>query len=174
VTNDLSDQIGVLVVESSNVLLAEALQGSGFVEEVGNDFSWAALPTEAGAVLQGGGPETTEDTLEPLQWSMRQIRAPQAHAIEAGWRAVDVGILDTGIDGRHVDFDDDALPGGGTNVDCAHGHNSITFLPDGPGVGNPDPCIDNQFHGTHVAGIVAAQANGVGVVGVAPNVTLVP
>ncbi len=39
---------------------------------------------------------------------------------------------------------------------------------------NPVPCIDNGFHGTHVAGIVAAQANGHGVVGVAPNVTLVP
>jgi subtilisin family serine protease len=44
----------------------------------------------------------------------------------------------------------------------------------GPGIGNPNPCVDNQFHGTHVAGIVAAQANGLGVVGVAPNVTLVP
>jgi subtilisin family serine protease len=47
-------------------------------------------------------------------------------------------------------------------------------MPAGPGVGNPDPCIDNAFHGTHVAGIVGAQANGLGVVGVAPNVTLVP
>jgi subtilisin family serine protease len=47
-------------------------------------------------------------------------------------------------------------------------------MPTGPGVGNPDPCIDNAFHGTHVAGIVGAQANGLGVVGVAPNVTLVP
>ena len=36
------------------------------------------------------------------------------------------------------------------------------------------PCVDNQFHGTHVAGIVAAQANTTGVTGVAPNVTLVP
>ena len=41
-------------------------------------------------------------------------------------------------------------------------------------MGNPDPCTDNQFHGTHVAGTIAAQANGIGVVGVAPNVTLVP
>jgi subtilisin family serine protease len=83
-----------------------------------------------------------------------------------------VGILDTGIDATHADFQDPL--GGGTNVDCARGRNSIAFLPGGPGVGTPAPCVDNQFHGTHVAGIVAAQANGVGVVGVAPNVTLVP
>ena len=85
--------------------------------------------------------------------------------------SVDVGILDSGIDGRHPDF---LVDGKGSNVDCARGHNSVSFLPSGPGVGNPDPCTDNHFHGTHVAGTVAAQANGIGVVGVAPNVTLVP
>jgi subtilisin family serine protease len=47
-------------------------------------------------------------------------------------------------------------------------------VPTGPGVGTPDPCTDNQFHGTHVAGTIAARVNGIGVVGVAPNVTLVP
>jgi subtilisin family serine protease len=41
-------------------------------------------------------------------------------------------------------------------------------------VGTTDPCIDNQFHGTHVAGTVGMRANGLGMVGVAPNVTLVP
>jgi subtilisin family serine protease len=102
---------------------------------------------------------------------MQLIRAPEAHAVQAGWRAVDVGILDTGIDGLHLDFDDDAVPGGSTNVDCARGRD---FVPEGPGIGNPDPCVDNSFHGTHVAGIVAAQANNYGVVGVAPNITLVP
>ena len=56
-------------------------------------------------------------------------------------------------------------------MDCVKGRD---FVPEGPGVGNPVPCVDNQFHGTHVAGIVAAQANGAGVVGVAPNVTVVP
>jgi subtilisin family serine protease len=60
---------------------------------------------------------------------------------------------------------------GGANVDCAKGRDFVAL---GPGIGNPAPCVDNQFHGTHVAGIVAAQANAHGVVGVAPNVTLVP
>jgi subtilisin family serine protease len=79
-------------------------------------------------------------------------------------------VLDSGIDGRHVDF----TKGGVSNVDCARGRNSLTTLPPGVAVGTPDPCTDNQFHGTHVAGTIGARANGIGIVGVAPNVTLVP
>jgi lantibiotic leader peptide-processing serine protease len=172
VTNDLMNQIGVLVVESANAAFAQIMQnyavvnGYAVVEEVAEDYTWVAPQA-------GGGPESTNDALESQQWSMQQIRAPEAHAIQAGWRAVDVGILDSGVDATHPDFDDDGLvPGGSTNVDCARGHDSV---PKGPGVsGVPFPCIDNGFHGTHVAGIVAAQANVQGVTGVAPNVTLVP
>ncbi len=175
VANDLTRQIGVLVAESSSPAFAETLRASGLVAEVGRDFGIKAIPSkgkEVNVSPNGGGPEQTEDPLEPLQWDMMQIRAPDAHDTQAGWRAVDVGILDTGIDARHADFQDPL--GGGTNVDCSRGRNSIAFLPTGPGAGNPDPCTDNQFHGTHVAGTVAAQANGLGVVGVAPNITLVP
>ncbi len=180
VTHDMSRQIGVLTVESANGLFIDTLRSSPLVEEVSEDYGWKAFPSTEEALqsgeltmldpdeVPGGGPEETADPLEPLQWSMKLIRAPQAHAIQAGSRAVQVGILDSGIDGRHQDFVVDQL---GTNVDCATGRDFVSL---GPGVGNPDPCTDNQFHGTHVAGIVAAQANGLGVVGVAPNVTLVP
>jgi subtilisin family serine protease len=163
VANDLSKQIGVLVVESSSATFASALAASALVETVGQDRRFRGLPD--------GGPEQTADPAETLQWDMAQIRAPQAHNFQAGARAVDVGILDSGVDGHHPDF---VVDGKGSNVDCARGRNSVGFLPSGPGVGSPDPCVDNQFHGTHVAGTVAAQANGIGVVGVAPNVTLVP
>ncbi len=163
VANDLSRQVGVLVVESSAAGFAAALSSSALVQTVAQDKKFKGLPD--------GGPEQTADPLESLQWDMQQIRAPQAHNFQAGARSVDVGILDSGIDGRHPDF---LVDGKGSNVDCARGRNSVSFLPSGPGVGSPDPCTDNQFHGTHVAGTVAAQANGIGVVGVAPNVTLVP
>lgn len=176
VAHDLAGQIGVMVVESDNALFADALRASSLVEEVGKEFVWKAYSSYEEALASGlltvvpddGGPEESEDPLESQQWSMQQIRAPEAHGTQAGWRAVDVGVLDTGIDGLHLDFQDaDDAP----NVDCARGRD---FIPEGPGAGSPDPCIDNNFHGTHVAGIVAAQANGHGVVGVAPNVTLVP
>jgi subtilisin family serine protease len=168
VTNDLLSQIGVLVVDSSNALFADVMRAYAVVEEVGEDFAPSRVPD--------GGPEQTTDPLEAPQWGMTQIQAPEAHGVQAGARSVDVGILDTGIDGAHLDFKDDPTnPLSSTNVDCSRGRNSITFVPaGGPGVGNSEPCIDNAFHGTHVAGIVAAQANGHGVVGVAPNVTLVP
>jgi subtilisin family serine protease len=166
VVRDLSRQVGMLVVTSPSPAFADVLRGTGLVEDVGRDFKWRGKPSDP-----GGGPFQTQDLLEPMQWDMQQIRTPQAHDVQAGARSVDVGILDSGIDGRHPEF---TVGPQGTNVDCARGRNSITFVPEGPGVGTPDPCTDNQFHGTHVAGTVGMQANQLGMVGVAPNVTLVP
>jgi subtilisin family serine protease len=188
VGTDLTSQIGFLTVRSANELFDEALRASPLVEEVGEDVVWKAYMSRdelfaTGATPLshpgdgGGGPEQTLDPLEGMQWSMRNIQAPDAHNEQSGWRAVDVGILDTGIDGAHLDFadlvDTSQTPpvGIGTNVDCARG---MDFVAVGPGVGTPIDCLDNNFHGTHVAGIVAAQANDHGVVGVAPNVTLIP
>ncbi len=153
------------MVVSATPAVAATIAASDLVADAAPDFSWKALPSI------DGGPEPTTDPGEALQWDMMQIRAPEAHEVQAGSRSVDVGILDSGIDGRHPDF---VLDTAGSNVDCARGRDSLAALPPGVAVGTPDPCTDNQFHGTHVAGTVAAQANGIGIVGVAPNVTLVP
>lgn len=188
---DLTKQIGVLVVDSPNALFDETLRASPLVAEAGEDFKWKAFQSRDEAIasgtvtlshpgdgLPGGGAEPHgADPLEAAQWDMRQIRTEEAHAIQAGSPLVEVGILDTGIDGEHVDFvdlDGAMYPGSRvpfSNVNCLKGRD---FTSDGPGVGNPDPCTDNNFHGTHVAGIVAARANEHGVVGVAPNVELIP
>lgn len=71
---------------------------------------------------------------------------------------VDVAIIDTGIDFEHPDLN---VVGG---VDCSGGgpfNRSCT--------GGGD---DDHFHGTHVAGTVAAIDDGVGVVGMAPGARL--
>ncbi|HEX6131135.1 MAG TPA: S8 family serine peptidase, partial [Actinomycetota bacterium] len=162
VANDLARQIGVLYVHSAKTTFASALAASPLVESVGADFGVQALPAWA--------PEPVDDPGETLQWDMQQIRTDQAHDIQGGIAAVDVGVLDSGVDGNHVDFKKGLV----SNVDCARGRNSLAALPPGVGVGTPDPCVDNQFHGTHVAGTIGARANGLGIVGVAPNVTLVP
>jgi hypothetical protein len=175
ITRDLSQQIGVLVVESPSAMFADVLRASPLVEEAAEDFRWKAFPSTQEALasgeltvleaseVPGGGPAPHADALEPLQWSMQQIRAPQAHAVQAGSPLVEVGILDSGVDAAHVDLS--------ANVDCVKARD---FVPLGPGIFVGGPCNDNQFHGTHVAGIVAGAINGVGIVGVAPKVKLVP
>jgi subtilisin family serine protease len=167
VVGDLSGQIGVLIVRSANESFDELMRASSLVANAGEDLSWQGVP----ASVPGGGPQPSADPLEALQWDMQQIRTEQAHAVQAGARAVDVGVLDTGIDNKHPDF---IGSDGSNNVDCARGHDSLAALPPGVAVGTPDPCTDNHFHGTHVAGTIGARANGIGMVGVAPNVTLVP
>ncbi|MFU8763834.1 MAG: S8 family serine peptidase [Haliea sp.] len=78
---------------------------------------------------------------------------------------VDVAVLDTGIDVDHPDLN----VVGGTN--CLYTRNGprrsrTVYCEDAAG-GD-----DDQYHGTHVAGTIAALDNGIGVVGVAPGARL--
>jgi subtilisin family serine protease len=180
VSFDLSRQIGVMFVTSSSRNFVAAMRDSSLVEEVGRDFGWKQYPSVEEALAAGtltivdsslAAPNNTlGEPLASQQWDMRMIRAFAANKVERGKRVVDVGILDSGVDGLHPDF----MTNGRSSVDCARGHNSVILQPDGPGVGTPDPCVDNQVHGTHVAGTVGARLNGIGIRGVAPGVTIVP
>src|SRR3989337_2028451 len=90
IANDLSSQIGVLHVHSPSSTFASALSASSLVESVGADFGWQGVPA-------GAAPEPVDDPGEAVQWDMQQIRTDEAHAIQGGISAVDVGVLDTGI-----------------------------------------------------------------------------
>jgi hypothetical protein len=181
VTADLSRQLGVMVVDSKNASFAQTMRSYALVAAVGQDFGWKQFPTMQDAIANGQltlvdpatvstpivGTGSAAEPLSGLQWDMAQIRVAQAHAHHTGSPNVRVGVVDTGIDGNHLDF----VKNGRSNVDCATG---ADFTAEGPGIGIPAACIDNNFHGTHVAGSIAARANGHGIVGIAPDVTLVP
>ncbi|WP_395692133.1 S8 family peptidase [Nocardioides sp.] len=106
--------------------------------------------------------EVTPDPREGEQWDMRMIKADQAHQVTDGRRSVLVGVLDSGIDPDHPDL--------AANIDTADSVNCSD-------AGRPDTSPTGWWpttsdHGTHVAGTIAAARNGVGIVGVAPNVRL--
>lgn len=118
----------------------------------------------------------TADPLDDQLWGQTAVRADLAHTKQAGDKRVKVGVIDTGIDGTHPDI--------APNFDRADSRNFTKDIPtdvngavvDGPCEyrGCVDPVDhDDAGHGTHVAGTIAAAANGFGVSGVAPNVTLV-
>jgi subtilisin family serine protease len=116
-----------------------------------------------------------EEPLAGRQWDMRMIGATVdgSYARQRGNRGVRVGILDSGVDASHPDI--------APNFNRALSRNFVTDLPDidGPCEEEPDrscsdpPDVDENGHGTHVAGTVAAAFNGVGIAGVAPRVDLV-
>ena len=105
-------------------------------------------------------PAPGNDTLSSLQWDMDQINAPAARAINGGSPSVTVGDIDTGIDYTHPDLA--ANVDFGKSVSCIGGVQDTT----------PAAWKDDHGHGTHTAGTIAAAKNGIGIVGVAPNVKI--
>ncbi|MEN3359683.1 MAG: hypothetical protein V7637_3665 [Mycobacteriales bacterium] len=110
------------------------------------------------------------EPLADLQWDMKMVKADQAAKTNTGDRRVLVGIIDSGIDTSNPDLAD--------RTDLNLSRNFVTDIPaiDGPCefAGCVDPVgHDDDGHGSHVAGTVAAAANGIGLSGVAPGVTLV-
>ena len=95
------------------------------------------------------------------QWSLAKIGAPEAWAHSTG-QGVRVGIVDTGVDLNHEDLAGRVVE----STSCVGA------------AGDPAKCKgsaqDDQGHGTHVAGIIAANKdNGLGIAGVAPDAQLV-
>jgi subtilisin family serine protease len=126
--------------------------------------SGSAFASAAGHWWGGDGgsghPVSDDDTFSPLQWWSQRISAPDAHAITGGSRKVVVGVIDTGVDPTHPDLDD--------NIDWSRSASCVS----GAAVRDPASWNDDSGHGTNVAGVIAAEANGIGIVGIAPNVRL--
>jgi len=88
-------------------------------------------------------------------WGVNRIEAASVHAENIKGTGVKVAVLDTGIDYNHPDLD-------------ANYKGGINIVDSGL---SADP-FDHNGHGTHVAGIIAAEHNSNGMVGVAPEVSL--
>ncbi|MCW2998857.1 MAG: family serine peptidase [Solirubrobacterales bacterium] len=104
------------------------------------------------------------------------IGAPEAWKVATGTGVV-VAVLDTGVDANHPDLRGALWTNAGEVPDNGRDDDGDGYVDDVHGVdlvnGDGDPA-DDEGHGTHVAGIIAARANGGGVVGLAPNAVLMP
>ena len=111
------------------------------------------------------------DPLDDKLWGLEMIRADQARKIEPGDRRVTVGILDTGVDASHPDIAPNFNWSLSRNFATGHARRRRRRAR-WPSCLDPVG-TDDGGHGTHVAGTIGAAANGFGLSGVAPNVTLV-
>ncbi|HEX8099137.1 MAG TPA: hypothetical protein VF660_02920, partial [Actinomycetota bacterium] len=109
--------IGVVIATSSSSTFRSKLLKDTRIEGAAATTNFASQLDQgevaaSGADESGGppqelpnGPATDQDeTLFPLQWDMRQIKTPEAHAITGGSPAVVVGDIDTGLDFDHPDL----------------------------------------------------------------------
>jgi subtilisin family serine protease len=131
----------------------------GIVSCLPNAAAARALEREAGVlsveddiVIHALAKPAPVPVAQAVPWGVLRILAPVVWGVTTG-DPVKVGIIDTGIDVSHPDLSGN-LKGG---VSCVAYASKYT---------------DDNGHGTHVAGIVAAVDNGYGVVGVAPQADL--
>ncbi|WP_090008154.1 S8 family serine peptidase [Lentzea albidocapillata] len=116
------------------------------------------------------------DPLDGDLWGLNLVRSNIARAKQAGDKRVYVGVLDTGVDGSHPDIAPNFNNELSRNFTVDIPNDSDGGVFDGPCEfrGCVDPANwDDGGHGTHVAGTIGAAANGFGISGVAPGVSLV-
>jgi len=133
--------------------LLSALQNDPRVDYINIDQSVSinAAPVEALAKRPGSG---TTEPAQVIPWGIKAI-----HANQTSIKNTDVYVIDTGIDSNHPDL---AALGSSTAIVTCSGTSTTCRT----------PWDDDNGHGTHVSGTIAALNNTIDVVGVAPGATL--
>jgi subtilisin family serine protease len=162
-------QIGLAVVRTTDSSFRDRITAAGFAD-VAEDVvvQWQPNDRVADIEFTANGPTAllvggSDETFFGLQWAPGAIHVPEAWAAGYEGRGARVAIVDGGIRSTHIDL--------APNLDVAH---SASFALDA--MGNTIPFNHDQgtfWHGTHVAGIVAAADNGIGTIGIAPQATII-
>lgn len=118
-------------------------------------------------------------------WGLKKSDAARAWSVSKGSRDIIVAVIDTGIDVKHEDLANNLWRNPGETGLDANGRDKASngidddgngFVDDVYGwnfVSNNNKLDDNHGHGTHIAGIIGAEAgNGKGISGIAPEVSL--
>jgi len=110
-------------------------------------------------------------------WGLDKINAPEVWNQNITGNGIVVAVVDSGVDYNHADLDSniwqntDEIAGNGIDddkngyIDDIRGWDFVSY--------DKEP-MDELGHGTHVAGLIAAQRNDVGITGVAYNAKIMP
>lgn len=147
------EEIGVGIAVSSDPDFEEAVKGVKGILAADAE-RYLALPQTYAYEYTDQEAAVVEPYYSIYQWDIRRVRADQAWEKTTGSHDTVVAILDTGIAWNHPDLASNMV-----FADCFSTQESCSVYP------------DLHWHGTHVAGTVAANSGG-GVVGVGPDLGL--
>jgi subtilisin len=143
------DLIGAKAVWVPDRAAAAKLASSPGVVRVDDDVIVEALFKEGSTKVN----RVASQPAEVLPWGIDRIDAEKVWPLGNTADPIKVGIIDTGISNKHPDL--------------------LTNIKDGVNTINPfKSWNDDNGHGSHVAGIIAALDNDIGVIGVGPKIDL--
>lgn len=133
-------------------------------------FSTALLPSVSASADASTYPPSigpiVEGDVTSYQWALRAVNATEAWSAATGVDQV-VADIDTGADANHPDLQGQVVEGAiverGTDGKLAVVQASLDRTSD-----------DWYGHGSHVAGIIAANDDGLGMTGIAPDASVMP
>ena len=146
----------ITMFSSVNGFAADLTAGEASALAKSPDVLYVEPAVERHAFDLGPAKETDADKVNPLgqvvPFGIDMVRAREVWPVTRG-EGINVVVVDTGIDFNHPELS--AVYMGGYNT-----------------LNTANPPMDDNDHGTHVSGTIAAADNNVGVVGVAPKVKL--
>ena len=138
--------------------------GSAQTSDAGSAQTSGAAP--AGGLSAVGEETVTEadsGTGEAIfNWGATEMKAAEAAVVDVRRAPVSVAVVDSGVEDTHPDLEG--------RVDTTR---SVKCSVNGMATQEVNGWRDEFYHGTHVAGIIAANHNGVGIDGIAPNASIV-
>lgn len=172
-TASADGQATVTCATSSTLTVSNSCNFSGLSPNV--SYKVRVVATNKRGSVASASEVTPKDALYSKQWYLTAehgINAPFAWTQQTGSKNVVVAILDSGIS-RHPDLESQVI----------QGYDFVTNVINGDGDGRDADSTDpgdftpteiSSWHGTHVAGLIGAATNDIGISGVAPNVRLQP
>jgi subtilisin family serine protease len=150
---EILDEVALVVADFSKQEDVKTMEADGY--EVLPDILLNWLTDDR--IPDGEHIDLFREDFSGFQWHLPVIGADRAADLGYTGAGVRIAIVDTGIWYYHPDLIE--------NIDFESGASFV------PGVAD---FLDDEGHGTHVAGIIAATDDGWGVKGIAPHATLIP
>ncbi|MBU5356457.1 S8 family peptidase [Paenibacillus barcinonensis] len=148
--NEFTDLGGVQASRLARTLIAP-VPNPDMLYRYGDDIT---IEEDIPISLHSSALHNKPSTAQGIPWGVKHIRAPKVWSVSTGHR-IKIGVIDTGADYHHPDL----------RYSLARGINLLnrSMLPH-----------DDNGHGTHIAGTIAAANSTAGMIGVAPRSVIYP